>query len=61
MRRFVDKVVFFWYHNSRYFYEAHNMIGDIATVTVDRPVGSYYPVHTDIYYPINYVYTRRNS
>ena len=37
------------------------MIGDIATVTVDRPVGSYYPVHTDIYYPTNYVYTRKNS
>lgn len=32
------------------------MIGDIVTVTVDRPLGSYHPVHKDIYYPINYGY-----
>lgn len=30
------------------------MIGDIVTVTVDRPLGSYHPEHKDIYYPINY-------
>ncbi len=30
------------------------MIGDIVTVTVDRPLGSYHPEHKDMYYPINY-------
>lgn len=33
-----------------------NMIGDIVTVTVDRPMGSYHPEHRDMYYPINYGY-----
>ena len=32
------------------------MIGNIVTVTVDRPLGSYHPEHKDIYYPINYGY-----
>lgn len=32
------------------------MLGDIVTVTVDRPLGSYHPEHPDIYYPINYGY-----
>ena len=32
------------------------MIGDIVTVTVDRPLGSRHPEHKDIYYPINYGY-----
>ncbi len=32
------------------------MIGDIVTVTVDRPLGSYHPKHKDMYYPINYGY-----
>ena len=32
------------------------MIGDIVKVTVDRPMGSYYPNHKDMYYPINYGY-----
>ena len=32
------------------------MIGNIVKVTVDRPLGSYYPKHKDIYYPINYGY-----
>lgn len=32
------------------------MIGDMVTVTVDRPLGSYHPVHKNIYYPINYGY-----
>ena len=32
------------------------MIGDIVTVTVDRPLGSYHPEHPDIYYPVNYGY-----
>lgn len=32
------------------------MIGDIVKVTVDRPLGSYHPVHKDLYYPINYGY-----
>ena len=30
------------------------MIGNIVKVVVDRPLGSYYPKHKDIYYPINY-------
>ncbi len=32
------------------------MIGDIVTVTVDRPLGSFHPEYTDMYYPINYGY-----
>lgn len=32
------------------------MIGDIVTVTVDRPLGSCHPEHRDIHYPINYGY-----
>ena len=32
------------------------MIGDIVTVTVDRPLGSCHPKHKDMYYPINYGY-----
>lgn len=36
--------------------EVGGMIGDIVTVTVERPLGSYHPVHKDIYYPINYGY-----
>lgn len=34
------------------------MIGEIVTVTVDRPMGSYHPKHKDIYYPINYGYIK---
>lgn len=32
------------------------MIGDIVTVKVDRPMGTYHPEHKNIYYPINYGY-----
>lgn len=32
------------------------MIGDIVTVIVDRPLGSYHPKYKDLYYPINYGY-----
>ena len=32
------------------------MIGDIVTVTVDRPLDSCHPKHRDMYYPINYGY-----
>ena len=32
------------------------MIGKIVKVIVDRPLGSYHPVHKDLYYPINYGY-----
>ena len=32
------------------------MIGKIVNVTVDRPLGSYHPQYTDLYYPINYGY-----
>lgn len=34
------------------------MIGDIVTVTVDRPMGTYHPKYKDIYYPINYGYIK---
>lgn len=34
------------------------MIGDIVTVTVDRPLGSYHPEYRDMYYPINYGYIK---
>lgn len=32
------------------------VVGNIVTVTVDRPLGSCHPVHKDMYYPINYGY-----
>lgn len=32
------------------------MIGNIVTVTVDRPLGTYHPEHPDLYYPVNYGY-----
>ncbi len=32
------------------------MLGEIVTVTVDRPLGSYHPKHQDIYYSVNYGY-----
>ncbi len=32
------------------------MIGKMVKVTVDRPLGTYYPEHKDMYYPINYGY-----
>lgn len=28
------------------------MIGNIVTVKVDRPMGSYHPEHKDMYYPL---------
>lgn len=34
------------------------MIGQIVTISVDRPLGSYHPEHPDIYYPINYGYIK---
>lgn len=34
------------------------MIGDIVTITIDRPLGSYHPEHKDMYYPINYGYIK---
>ena len=34
----------------------NSVIGRTVTVTVDRPLGSYHPEHTDMYYPINYGY-----
>lgn len=36
----------------------NNIIGNIVTVTVDRPLGSYHPVHKKLYYPINYGYVK---
>ena len=32
------------------------MLGKTVKVIIDRPLGSYHPVHKDIYYPINYGY-----
>ena len=32
------------------------MVGDIAKVVVDRPLGSYHHKHKDMYYTINYGY-----
>ena len=32
------------------------MLGRIVKVTVDRPMGSYHPVHKDIFYTVNYDY-----
>lgn len=34
------------------------MIGDIVTVTVDRPLGSFHPKHRELYYPVNYGYVK---
>lgn len=31
-------------------------IGDTIKITIDRPLGSYHPEYTDMYYPINYGY-----
>lgn len=36
----------------------NNIIGNIVTVTVDRPLGSYHPVHKKLYYPVNYGYVK---
>lgn len=32
------------------------MIGKTVRVIVDRPLGSYHPIHKNLYYPINYGY-----
>lgn len=32
------------------------MSGRVVTVTIDRPLGSYHPKHSDIYYLVNYGY-----
>lgn len=34
------------------------MLGDIVTVTVDRPLGSFHPEYKDLYYPVNYGYVK---
>lgn len=34
------------------------MIGEMVKVTVDRPLGSYHPNHSDIYYSLNYGYIK---
>lgn len=36
----------------------NNIIGNIVTVTVDRPIGSCHPVHEGLYYPVNYGYIK---
>lgn len=32
------------------------MIGRVVTITIDRPLGSYHPKHSEMYYPVNYGY-----
>ena len=32
------------------------MPGEIVTVIVDRPMGTFHPNHPDLYYPVNYGY-----
>lgn len=32
------------------------MLGETVRVIIDRPLGSYHPVHKDIYYSVNYGY-----
>ena len=32
------------------------MLGKIVKVIVDRPLGTYHPMHKDIYYSVNYGY-----
>ncbi|MBE5949144.1 MAG: inorganic pyrophosphatase [Lachnospiraceae bacterium] len=32
------------------------MLGNIVKVIVDRPLGTYHPIHKDIYYSVNYGY-----
>ena len=32
------------------------MIGKIVNVIVDRPLGTFHPVHKELYYPVNYGY-----
>lgn len=33
-----------------------DIIGRTVTAVIDRPMGSFHPVHKDMYYPINYGY-----
>ena len=35
-----------------------NIIGRFVTVTIDRPMGTYHPLHKNLYYPINYGYIK---
>lgn len=32
------------------------MLGNVVKVIVDRPMGTYHPQYTDMFYPINYGY-----
>ena len=32
------------------------IVGKKVTVVIDRPLGSYHPEHSNLYYPINYGY-----
>jgi inorganic pyrophosphatase len=36
--------------------DATTLLGKQVTVTIDRPIGSSHPRHTDIIYPLNYGY-----
>ena len=35
-----------------------DILGQIVTITVDRPLGSYHPKHKTLYYPVNYGYIK---
>lgn len=34
------------------------MLGEIVTVTIDRPMGSCHPKHAELCYPVNYGFVR---
>ncbi len=36
----------------------YEIIGKEVTVTVDRPLGTFHPKHSDIYYSVNYGYIK---
>lgn len=36
--------------------QLHTIIGEMVTVVIDRPLGSFHPVYQDMCYPINYGY-----
>lgn len=36
--------------------EIYKMLGTTVTVKVDRPMGTYHPKHSDIFYSVNYGY-----
>lgn len=46
-----------WIKWGKFAFESHiSVIGKTVNVTIDRPLGSYHPEYSDMYYPINYGY-----